>query len=170
MFIFGHTGITVAICRKFRKDLDTRKVVIASVAADIIDKPIGLLYSESFGKHTRLAAHTLIACVIIFATAKFVKKREPNSIWYAFAYFFHMILDQMWMPPYSIYIFFWPFLGAVPEHPLRAAERWSRSIHQPYTVAGEIIGLIIWITIIYKNRLYRKNELSHFLNTGTLSR
>ncbi len=142
-------------------------VAAASIAADLIDKPIGLLYPEVFGNNTRLAAHTLIGCLTVCVAAWLLPKiiRHPRTL--AFSYLFHMVLDRSWMERERV-VFLWPFLGTAEPWSERAVARWWHFWRDPYAVAGELVGLAILFALARRYRLFERDRWRAFLKLGVL--
>lgn len=157
MFIFGHTGITSAIIRVyekskygtnyFHKKIDYRIVALCSIAPDLIDKPLGLLYPTLVGNRTRLAAHTWFSCVIVLGLGFFYRKRG-NSLLYSVSFMLHMLGDRMWKIQ-DLPVFLFPFLGTPKIFEQHAMERWKNIAQDTYTMSAELIGIVCLIWLIY---------------------
>ena len=166
MLIFGHAGIALGAAtvlagtlkisrsRQSRKVswvtalgsyLDIRLLLIGSLLPDIIDKPVGqYFFRETFG-HGRLFSHTLLFLVLITA-AGFYLYKSRRKVWLltlAAGTFTHLILDEMWQAPRTL---FWPFLGTVFDRV--DLIDWMSSIFQalisnPEVYLPEMIGMVI---------------------------
>lgn len=165
MLLFGHVGTTIGVTRLFNREADARKVALASIAADLIDKPIGLLYPGIFGNNTRLAAHTLIACLTVCAVTWIFPKLIRHQRTMAFAYLFHMVLDRSWRERERV-AFLWPFLGPAEPWSERAVVRWWNFWRDPYLVAGELVGLAILLALARKYRLFERDRFREFSKRG----
>ena len=84
--------------------------MVGALLPDIIDKPVGLFFfSETFG-HGRIFSHTLLFLILV-ALAGLCLYLRHNRGWMlvlAFGTFTHLLLDQMWLTPSTL---FWPFFG-----------------------------------------------------------
>ena len=131
MLLLGHAGITLGAAtllagvvkshhsNQIRKlswftslsgYIDIRLLLIGSLLPDIIDKPVGLFFFREVFQNGRIFCHTLLFLIIITA-AGFYLYRSRRKVWlltHASGTFMHLILDEMWCAPRTL---FWPFLG-----------------------------------------------------------
>ena len=145
--------------------IDYRLVLLGSLLPDIIDKPLWLAFSDvslsgrDYG-HTFLFNIVLLICGLLV-----VKYRKSWLLTISLSSIMHLILDQMWTNPVTLW---WPLLG-----PLQREEvtGWMSDIIQrlssnPGTYVPEIIGLIIILLIGY-GLIVRKNSIK-FIRTGVI--
>ena len=184
MVFFGHIGITVGVAhlynqRKLSKQfiegafpahsspiegafpahsslIDLRLAGFLAIAPDLVDKPIGLIFHETFGRHTRLYAHSLLFSFLVLIAFYLYRKRlvHPVILWLTF--FGHMILDRAWI--FSREYFYWPLLGLPAPLTRSVVLGWMMGAITPYNLFGEVIGLaILWA-------VRREQMLDPFLN------
>ena len=127
------------------KYTDIRFVVIRSLLPDIIDKPVGqYIFRETFG-NGRIFSHTLIFLVLISAAGLYLYQKR-HIVWLltlAVGTFVHLVLDEMWLVPETL---FWPFMGfTFPriEYEVWLSNMFKGLISNPAVYVPEIIGLII---------------------------
>jgi inner membrane protein len=131
MLILGHAGITLGAAtllagvvknRHFTRIskiswftslasyVDMRLLLVGSLLPDIIDKPVGQFFFRETFSNGRIFSHTLLFLIIITAIGFYLYKSR-RQVWLltlASGTFLHLILDQMWRAPTTL---FWPFLG-----------------------------------------------------------
>ena len=131
MLVLGHAGITLGAAAllagavKSRHSsqtsevswfthlssyVDIRLLLIGSLIPDIIDKPVGQYFFRETFSHGRIFSHTLLFLILITATGFFLYKSR-RKVWLltlASGTLMHLILDEMWCAPGTL---FWPFLG-----------------------------------------------------------
>jgi inner membrane protein len=180
MLVLAHTGITLGAATllagavQYRHEpkisriswfaslsryIDIRILLIGSLLPDIIDKPVGQYFFRETFSYGRIYAHTLLFLVIITAVGFYLYK-SYNKVWLltlAFGTFIHLILDEMWLTPRTL---FWPFLGFAFDR--ADLTDWLLSIWQtifryPEVFIPELVGLsvLLWfgITIIVRKRV-----------------
>lgn len=148
--------------------MDYRVVVMGSVAADLIDKPLGLWLTPDFVSHnTRSVGHSLIFCLILFILPVFFKKTwSKNIIIVAVASTFHLIFDQMWI---HRGIVLWPIYGW--GFPIVDSTTFSEysghvlsNLYHFYKYPWELVGMTI-IVLFVIHIIYTHNVVS-FLRYG----
>ncbi|OGO00792.1 MAG: hypothetical protein A2Y90_03805, partial [Chloroflexi bacterium RBG_13_52_12] len=127
MLILGHAGITLGAATliaggvnsrhekvswlvSLSKYLDIRLLLVGSLLPDIIDKPVGqYLFKETFGTG-RIFSHTLLFLVLLSAVGFYLYKghRQTWMLALAAGTLAHLLLDEMWQAPATL---FWPFMG-----------------------------------------------------------
>lgn len=157
MIFFGHVGPTVAAARAADRDIDLRLPALLSVAPDLIDKPIVLLFPALVNENTRSFAHSLLGSLAVLALLLAFRRRvkRPFLLWAC--YLGHFVLDRMWLNDNPA-ILFWPFLGALPASEY-GGEIVGVHLLTPYNIAGEAIGLSILLYMVYKGYV-RKPRVS----------
>lgn len=117
MLLFGHIGITLGIFFVFsyivpqlKNIIDKRYLVIGALLPDLIDKPLGLIVFASTISNGRMISHTLLFSITIFLVGLYFynKRNDIVIITLASGSFFHLMEDQMWNTPKTL---FWPLLG-----------------------------------------------------------
>ena len=183
MLLFAHPGITLgaatlfadAVKRKpswfapLSRYLDIRWLLVGSLLPDIIDKPIGQYIFKDTFDNGRIFSHTLLFFIIISAIGVFlyIKQRRTWMLALASGVFTHLILDEMWQTPATL---FWPWLGF--RFPSVDLEGWARNVWEalfsdPGVYIPEVIGLVILLVLgIY---LLKRRGLIVFLKRGKVS-
>jgi len=148
LIFFGHIGPTVAAARAADRDIDLRWPALLSVAPDLIDKPIALLFPALVNENTRGYAHTLLGSLVVLALLLAFRRRlkRPWLLWAC--YLGHFVLDRMWRDENPL-IFFWPFLGRLPPAEY-GGEILGMRLLSPYNIVGEAIGLSLLLYMAYK--------------------
>lgn len=117
MLLFGHIGITLGIffvssyiVPQLKNIIDKRYLVIGALLPDLIDKPLGLIVFASTISNGRMISHTLLFSITIFLVGLYFynKRNDIVIITLASGSFFHLMEDQMWNTPKTL---FWPLLG-----------------------------------------------------------
>ncbi len=166
MLLLGHTGITLGVATlldgavKNRRSsqagkvswfvslashIDVRLMLIGSLLPDIIDKPVGQFFFRETFSYGRIFSHTLLFLIIIAAVGFYLYQRRRN-VWLltlAFGTFMHLVLDEIWNIPVTL---FWPFLGFTFER--IDLTGWASNIFQallssPRVYVPELLGLVI---------------------------
>ena len=146
--------------------IDIRLLMIGSLLPDIFDKPIGLfLFGETFS-NGRIFCHTLLFLILITLAGVHLY-RHYSKIWLlvlAFGTFTHLICDQMWRTPQTL---FWPLYGFTFERIDSANWLWNM-LHDlktdPTVYVPELVGaaILIWFALI----LLRRKRLCAFIRYG----
>jgi membrane-bound metal-dependent hydrolase YbcI (DUF457 family) len=186
MLLFGHIGITLGIffvfsyfAPRLKTIIDPRYLAVGALLPDIIDKPVGMIIFASTISNGRMISHTLLFAFTLFLIGLYFysKKRDIIIITFASGTFFHLMEDQMWNTPATL---FWPLLGwSFPKYEFTDGlvfllllfkesfiPQFSEGFIPEHTFIPEIIGMIV-IVILALNWL--KNKLSKISsdNTGT---
>ena len=186
MMVLGHAGITLgagmlaAGAANYKQSqeswfaalsryLDIRFLLVGSLLPDIIDKPVGhYIFRETFN-NGRIFSHSLLFLIVIAAIGCYVYRRH-RQLWMlslAAGTLMHLILDEMWNTPATL---FWPFMGFTFEK-LEITD-WAASIFEvlfsePSVYIPEAVGLVIlvWFAAV----LIRKREVGVFLRYGKIN-
>lgn len=145
---------------------DIRLLLVGSLLPDIIDKSVGLyLFRETFS-NGRIFSHTLLFLIIITAVGIYLFQQHQR-VWLltlSFGTFTHLILDEMWQTPQTL---FWPFLGLA--FARIEPENWLLNIFQallsrPDVFIPEVVGLVIllWFGLV----LVGRKKVGAFLKYG----
>ncbi|MFL5420199.1 MAG: metal-dependent hydrolase [Myxococcales bacterium] len=169
MFVFGHAGIGTAIASPCvpRDGRTLRFLFLGTLLPDLVDKPLYYALSFATGRtsadlglisSTRTFGHTLLFCLLLYL---FLPRRDGVPL--AAGMITHLFLDEMgdvftlFFPqpgpprpgPDTVAAILFPFLGLhFPILPFSSATEHIRTLAQPYTVGGEVIGAVL----IYLNR------------------
>ena len=153
----------------FTNSLDLRIVLIGSLLPDIIDKPVGqLLFRETFS-NGRIFAHTLLFLILITLGGYYLYNSRGRSWLLAFSFgtFTHLILDQMWLEPRTL---FWPIFGFTFDR-IGLADWLLGILHsltiEPQLYVPEIVGaaVLLWFAV----ELVRRREVIYFLKWGRIN-
>ncbi len=151
-----------------RNRIDIRLLLIASLLPDIIDKPIGqLLFKETFS-NGRIFCHTLLFLILLTSIGIYLQRKYGKN-WFlvlAFGSFTHLIFDQIWQDPKTL---FWPLFGFAFEK--MELDMWiggifynllnEPSVYVPEIAGGLVLALYAWVLV--RNRktyaLIRRHEV-----------
>jgi hypothetical protein len=152
------------------RPIDYRAVIVGSLVADFIDKPLALwLAPEAVNHSTRSIAHSAV-----FAVALLLAALLSTSTWtgrllvVSLCTAWHMVLDQMWR---AKEIALWPAYGwsfpAVAERTLgQVSESYLRQHLEFYKDPWATIGLAIIALLLV--HLARHRHYGVFIRSGTL--
>jgi membrane-bound metal-dependent hydrolase YbcI (DUF457 family) len=162
----GETAGTETPPRKAQQFIDYRLLLVGSMLPDILDKPLGLwLLSEDLS-NGRIYGHTMLMLVLlgIFGAGLYALRRTTALLVVTLGTFFHLLLDQMWSNPRTL---FWPFLGL--DFGKIQPENWLSNLIEalttrPEVYIPEIAGLIMLGIFVWP--LVRRSRLIDFLKTG----
>ncbi len=179
MFPLGHLGITAALGEFLSRrghyfpHVDFRLIALGAFLPDLIDKPlfffIGL--GEGRGVGHSLIFNALLTIVLLLwsrrpvASAPIQSARSVLTL-VAIGAWTHLLLDRVWEQPW---VFLFPFLGLDPPE-LVPGEGLMLPLflHDPYIVAGELVGLMAIAVMTLRHKLYRKTNLRRVATTGRL--
>jgi inner membrane protein len=146
--------------------IDMRLLIIGSLLPDIIDKPVGVFLFRDTFSNGRIFSHTLLFLILITLGGLYLYWRR-NTLWLlvlSFGTFVHLILDQMWLTPQTL---FWPLYGF--SFPKTNLTHWTWDMfHALLTyppvwiseLAGAVIvGCFVWLLI-------RRGNLYAFIRNG----
>ncbi len=187
MFLLGHMGITVGIVyllawlistriikgkpdTSLPMEIDFRIVIIAAILPDIIDKIVGLIILKEEISNGRLFTHSIVItgifsiCLLVFAKIK--SGHIIKSLFYTSPLYFHLLLDRMWEEPPTL---FWPLLGtSFPRLDIEISDYFTLLLSNPYIFVGEILGVLIILTLLIRYRLFIREQFFNFLKDGKL--
>jgi hypothetical protein len=147
-------------------NLDIRLLILGSLLPDIIDKPVGVYFFRETFSSGRIFGHTLLFLftIIIAGIYLYQNKRGPGLLAISFGTLSHLIFDQMWLAPRTI---FWPVFGFVFDR--ADLTDWMPNImlvllRDPVVYIPELVGgaILAWFTI----SLVHKREVINFLKHG----
>lgn len=159
MIFFGHLGITLGVVRaaeklfhacgwqQFAKNLSYRSVTVGSVLPDLIDKPTGRIILHETLNNGRIFCHTLLFVLLLTLTGLKIKKHRRILLSLSLGSFLHLLLDQMWRVPETL---FWPLMGL--RFPVENTEGWLwltlRTLcEEPALFIPEMIGLALLVIL-----------------------
>ncbi|MHB8105053.1 MAG: metal-dependent hydrolase [Dehalococcoidales bacterium] len=180
MLLFAHPGITLgaatiiadAANRKpswfasLSRYLDIRWLLVGSLLPDIIDKPVGqYLFKDTFN-NGRIFSHTLLFLIVISLVGYYLLKKFRQSwmLTLAAGTFAHLVLDEMWQTPQTL---FWPVLGwSFPKEELEgwASNIWNALFNNPAVYIPEIVGLVVLLVFCYL--IIRRKKFGAFIKHG----
>ncbi len=146
--------------------IDIRLLLIGSLLPDIIDKPIGLLFFRETFSNGRIFCHTLLFLVLITLAGLYLYKihGKTSLLAVSFGTFTHLIFDQMWHTPRTL---FWPIYGFTFDR--AEVTDWIPNIlhglmTDPQVYVPELVGtaILLWFTL----ELVRKRQVFYFLKCG----
>ncbi len=138
MFVFGHSGLTIAAARKADPAVDPRLVAALALGPDLLDKPLSRLAPHFVHHNTRSLGHSLIFSAVVFAGLLAWKKRPKTALLLWACYAGHFLLDAMWTAPNPT-VLFWPLLGAFPPPARGPLFDWPLLVNG----LGELAGLAV---------------------------
>lgn len=163
MFLIFHVALPLIfteIPRIKKLQINRFALVIGSLLPDLIDKPL-LLLGLGTG---RLFTHNLLFVLMSFLFLHFLTKQNLKiSFPFLFGVIMHLILDIPYVP------FFYPFISyefIVIEEPFWY---WFRALFTNFVVMiTEVTGIILFILILVRNRLYSIKEIISYLKGNHL--
>ncbi len=171
MLPLGHVAYTWAALtllqsKKKAHNVDYRGAAAAALLPDLVDKPLSLTLLADSGTSQGLF-HTLLGQgLLTLAVARF----KPRWLPYALIANSHLLADQMWKYPRTLFYPFsgqldsWKFMGT----PAAMLDAYAEIATRPAIVAVEVVGMALLGWVVRKGRLYRKDALKHLLNSGRL--
>ncbi len=164
MYIFGHSGLTLAAARALDREADPRWAVLLALAPDLIDKPVRLLLPSLVNHSTRGFGHTLLFSLVVLAALLAWKRRPKPALVLWACYAGHFLCDSMWREDNPV-ILLWPLLGDFPR-PVRGP---FLSGIMLWVVVTEVAGLIYLVRLARFHGLFERSRLTAFLKTGRLA-
>jgi len=144
------------------KKADLRFVVLLTLLADIIDKPLGLIIFSETINNGRVWFHSLAVNLVL--SAVLLLWRKP--LVYVLALWLHQLCDRMWMRPW---VALWPLTGAFGYRAL-PLDQWVYSVLNPYNVISDVLGLAVLVVFARYYDLLRWERFKTFLATGRLEK
>lgn len=169
MLPLGHVAYTWAALawlqsRGKARNIDYRGAAVAALLPDVVDKPLSLTLLANSGTSQGLS-HTLLGqglCTLGIARAR------PSWLPYALIANAHLLADQMWKYPRTLFFPFsghldsWKFMGT----PAAMLSAYAEIATRPAILAVEAVGLALLAWIVRRGRLYRKQALKRLLLDG----
>jgi hypothetical protein len=144
--------------------VDYRAAAFAALLPDLIDKPLSLTLLSNSGTSQGLS-HTLLGQA---AFTLIVARLKPKWLPYALISNSHLLADQMWKYPRTLFypfsgrLDFWKYMGS----PAAMLNAYAEIVTRPAIIAVEVVGLALLGWVVYRGRLYRKRWLKQLLLTG----
>ena len=169
MLPLGHVAYTWAALtwlqsRGRAQDVDFRGAALAALLPDLIDKPLSLTLLANSGT-SQGPSHTLMGQA---ALTLLVARLKPEWLPYAVITNWHLIADQMWKYPRTLFfplsgrLDSWKFMGT----PAAMLDAYAEIVRRPAIAAGEIVGLALLVWVANRTGLYRKRNLKQLVLTG----
>jgi hypothetical protein len=167
----GHIAYTWALLAQAESSglpcaIDYRGAALAALLPDVVDKPLSLTVLSDSGTSQGLS-HTLLGqALVTLAVARF----RPQWLSYAIICNSHLVADQMWKYPRTLFFPFsgrldsWKYMGT----PAAMLSVYAEIASRPAILLVEMVGVSLLGWTLAKARLYRKERLKRFLRTGTL--
>ena len=117
MLLFGHLGVTLGIfffiCMfipPLITIIEPKYLALGALLPDLVDKPLGMIIFASTISTGRMIGHTLLLSftLLYIGLSLYEKRGDIRIMSLAAGTFFHLMEDQMWGDPRTL---FWPFLG-----------------------------------------------------------
>jgi inner membrane protein len=167
VYVLAHLGIAFVLARLVagrhpRGPVDFRFVLLGSMIADLIDKPIGF----GLGIGGRAAAHTAAFAVGLTLLAFGVHMRgRSDFLWLAFGHWTHLLLDGMWEAPE---VLLYPAFGwTFPPETATVLDLLLR-IQDPVVLGGEILGAVLLAVLAHDAGLTSWAAVKRFVRSGEL--
>ena len=148
-------------------DVDYRAAAVAALLPDLIDKPLSLTVMSNSGT-SQGASHTLLGQALLTLA---VARLRPSWLPYALISNSHLLADQMWKYPRTLFFPFsgrldsWRFMGT----PSAMLSAYAEIVTRPAIVAVEVVGLVLLAWVVRRGKLCRKGPLRRLLSTGAIT-
>jgi hypothetical protein len=171
MLPLGHVAYTWAALTWLQShqkaaEVDYRGAAVAALLPDLVDKPLSLTLFAHSGTSQGLG-HTLLGQTMLTLA---VARLKPEWLPYALISNSHLLADQMWKYPRTLFFPFsgqldsWKFMGT----PAAMLDAYAEIVTRPAIVAVEAIGLGLLNWVAHQGGLRRKGALKQFLLSGKL--
>ena len=146
--------------------IDVRILLVGSLLPDIIDKPVGQFFFREAFSSGRIFSHTLLFLIVVSLAGLYLYQRHGKGwlLVLSFGTFTHLVLDQMWQAPSTL---FWPFLGFV--FARADLTNWVSIIFRalltnPGVYVPELVGaaMLLWFGLV----LIRRKKVGAFIRYG----
>ncbi len=154
--------------------IDIRILLVGSLLPDIIDKPLGRIFFRGVFANGRIICHTLFFLIILsLAGIHLYRRRRKNWLLVlSFGTFTHLIFDQMWLSPHTL---FWPLYGwSFPKYANVGFACWlggiftalltqpSSYIYITEAIGGVVLGFFLW-------HIMKEKTLLNFIVKGKVN-
>lgn len=172
MLPLGHVAYTWAALTWLQsrgqvRDVDYRGAALAALLPDLVDKPLSLTLLADSGTSQGLS-HTVLGQALLTLG---VARLKPRWLPYALISNSHLVADQMWKYPRTLFFPFsgrldsWQFMGT----PAAMLAAYAEIVTRPAILAVEVAGLALLGWVVRKGRLYRRQSLKRLLLTGKMA-
>lgn len=172
MLPLGHVAYTwaaLALAQSHEKatDIDYRGAAVAALLPDLVDKPLSLTLLANSGT-SQGPSHTLLGQ---FMLTLMVARLKPEWLPYALISNSHLLADQMWKYPSTLFFPFsgrldsWKFMGT----PAAMLDAYAEIVTRPAILAVEAVGLGLLAWVAHRGRLHRRGALRQLLVSGKLN-
>jgi hypothetical protein len=147
--------------------VDYRGAAVAALLPDLIDKPLSLTLWSHSGTSQGLS-HTLLGQAVLTLTVACLR---PRWLPYALISNSHLLADQMWKYPRTLFFPFsgqldsWKYMGT----PSAMLNAYAEIATRPSILAVEAVGLALLGWVVRKGRLFRTGSLKRLLHKGQVS-
>jgi len=162
------SAIQRATGNRLWKDTDYRLVALASIAPDLLDKPLAV-FAFPQANSALLFGHTLLAHASVWGGLAASGRLRP-TLPYLAAFSGHLVADRMWgfgqtlWWPFRVRKFHqWKHVGST-DAILRAYRDIIKS--EPKLLVFEAAGLALFIWFVMDRGLFRRKQLCRFLLSG----
>jgi hypothetical protein len=148
------------------QEIDYRGAALASMLPDLVDKPLSLTLLSESGTSQGLS-HTLVGQALLTLA---VARLKPAWLPYALISNSHLVADQMWKYPRTLFYPFsgkldsWKFMGT----PSAMLSAYAEIATRPAIVAVEVLGIALMGWVVRKGGLHTKKGLGQLLAGGRL--
>ncbi len=169
MYALAHLGIAAGLAelsrgRGAKGPIDFRAVLVGSMLADLIDKPLGV----ALGIGGRTAAHTglfAVALTVLGVAAASRGRTWPG--WLAFGEWVHLALDGMWEEPWTL---LYPAFGwAFPPGRVSLLDLIQTLLRDPFLWAGEAVGALLLAALAVRHGVTSWSAFRRFVTSGRVS-
>lgn len=171
MLPLGHVAYTWAALawmqsRHKATEVDYRGAAVAALLPDLVDKPLSLTLLADSGTSQGLS-HTLLGQAMLTLA---VARLKPQWLPYALISNSHLLADQMWKYPRTLFFPFsgrldsWKFMGT----PAAMLDAYAEIVTRPAILAVEAIGVGLLAWVVRRGGLHRKGGLGQLLLSGRL--
>jgi len=146
--------------------VDYRVAAVAALLPDLVDKPLSLTLLSESGTSQGLA-HTLLGQAMLTLV---IARRKPEWLTYSLICNAHLVADQMWKYPQTLFfplsgrLDSWKFMGT----PAAMLSAYAEIATRPTIVAVELVGLALLGWVARRGRLHRKEGLGRLLKRGRI--
>lgn len=162
MLVFGHVASATVSWHVLDRRADLRLILLFTLVADIIDKPLGLWLFRETINNGRVWFHSLAVNLLLSAVLLLAKQ----NLMLVLALWLHQLCDRMWMRPW---VALWPFTGRFGYRDL-PLDDWVYGLFNVYNVTTELIGIAVVVFFAWRYRLFQDSRLWKWVRTGELSR
>ncbi|MCL7454210.1 MAG: metal-dependent hydrolase [Anaerolineae bacterium] len=171
MLPLGHiaytwAGLTWLQSRGHARTVDYRAAALAALLPDLVDKPLSLTLLSDSGTSQGVCHTLLVQGLLTLGISRF----KPRWLPYALIGNSHLLADQMWKYPQTLFFPFsgkldsWQFMGT----PRAMLSAYAEIATRPAILAVEAVGLALLGWVARRGRLHHRQGIAHLLRTGRL--